>query len=55
MHEEKRYFCPFFESDDLSEVELNLVTGKGGLFYIIVYETLSGQEENNDLNEATTY
>lgn len=31
-----------FEGDELSGVELNLVTDKGGLFYIILYKTLSG-------------
>lgn len=44
------------EGDELSKVELklNLVMGKGGFIYI-VYETLSGTKENNDLNRVTTY
>ncbi|GBM30504.1 hypothetical protein AVEN_156259-1 [Araneus ventricosus] len=44
-----------FEGDELCGVELNLVTGKGGLFYIIVYEILSVPKGNYDLNGVTTY
>ena len=31
------------------------MTGKRGLFSIIVYKTLSGPKENDDLNGVTTY
>lgn len=45
-----------FEGDKLSGVELNLAKGKGGLFYIVVFETLL--ESNHPCwiqREITTY
>ena len=50
-----RKIVHLYTTDELSEVEWNFVTGKRGLFNIIVYETLSGPKENDDLNGVTIY